>query len=59
MNACNVQRALHISNIGDVHHIGSEFLSLDELRPETHLHLVVLNYVLPKQTARLWHRGGL
>lgn len=54
-----MQRALHTSNIGDAHHVSSEFLSLEELSPDTHLHLVVLNYVLPQQMARLWERGEL
>lgn len=38
--------------------VTSEFLSADDVPPGTHLHLIVLNYVLPLQTARLWKRGG-
>jgi hypothetical protein len=38
--------------------VTSEFLSVDEeLPPGIHLHLIVLNYVLPQQTASLWNRG--
>jgi hypothetical protein len=37
--------------------VTSEFLSPEELPPGTHLHLIVLNYILPQQTAQLWHRG--
>lgn len=37
--------------------VTSEFLSADDLPAGTHLHLIVLNYVLPQQTAQLWHRG--
>jgi hypothetical protein len=37
--------------------VTSEFLAADELPPGTHLHLIVLNYILPQQTAQLWHRG--
>lgn len=43
-----------------MHHVQtvtSEFLLADDLPAGTHLHLIVLNYVLPQQTAQLWHRG--
>lgn len=39
--------------------ITSDFLTADDVPPGTHLHLIVLNYVLPQQTARLWQRGVL
>jgi hypothetical protein len=42
---------------GNVQSVTSEFLSADPLSPGTHLHLIVLNYVLPPQTAHLWQRG--
>jgi hypothetical protein len=38
--------------------VTSEFLSPEDLPPGTHLHLIVLNYVLPQQTAALWNRGA-
>jgi hypothetical protein len=45
------------SHMHHVQTVTSEFLLADELPAGTHLHLIVLNYVLPQQTAQLWHRG--
>lgn len=50
-------RVVPLSHNGSVQTVTSEFLSADPLSPATHLHLVVLNYVLPPQTAHLWARG--
>lgn len=45
------------SHMHHVQTVTSEFLLADELPAGTHLHLIVLNYVLPQQTAQLWHRA--
>ncbi|KAF8065877.1 TPK1 [Scenedesmus sp. PABB004] len=37
--------------------VTSEFLTPERLAPGTHLHLIILNYVLPPQTAQLWARA--
>ncbi|WIA37418.1 hypothetical protein OEZ86_014343 [Tetradesmus obliquus] len=50
-------RVVPLSHNGSVQTVTSEFLSADPLSPATHLHLVVLNYVLPPQTAHLWARA--
>lgn len=50
--------SLASSHMPHLQAVTSEFLSAEELPAGTHLHLIVLNYVLPQQTAQLWHRGG-
>ncbi|KAF6252257.1 hypothetical protein COO60DRAFT_1704370 [Scenedesmus sp. NREL 46B-D3] len=51
------QRGLPLSHKGNVQTVTSDFLSADSLGPGTHLHLILLNYVLPPQTAHLWQQA--
>jgi hypothetical protein len=47
-------------HIGQMQLVTSEFLSADDcLKAGNQLHLILLNYVLPPQTATLWQRGNL
>jgi hypothetical protein len=50
-------RVVPPSHTGNVQTVTSDFLSASSLSPGTHLHLILLNYVLPPQTAHLWQHG--
>eukprot|EP00879_Flechtneria_rotunda_P004622 GHRR01004879.1.p1 GENE.GHRR01004879.1~~GHRR01004879.1.p1 ORF type:complete len:481 (+),score=156.54 GHRR01004879.1:1799-3241(+) len=43
---------------GHLQYVTSEFLSTDDLSAGTQMHLILLNYVLPQQTAQLWQRAA-
>ncbi|KAF6250654.1 thiamine pyrophosphokinase [Scenedesmus sp. NREL 46B-D3] len=51
------QCGVPLSHKGNVQTVTSDFLSADSLGPGTHLHLILLNYVLPPQTAHLWQQA--